>query len=86
MCVRGFSCRVRMDTQSSPYMAQTIPPEVGRYLTVNEVAGALSTDPKTVRRHIWSGRLAAVRFGGAIRISAAALEEFLVPAVEERQA
>lgn len=67
-------------------MAQTATPPVdlGSYLTVTEVATALRTDRGTVYRHVRAGRLAAVRFGGAIRIPVDALEEFLAPAADSR--
>jgi excisionase family DNA binding protein len=34
-----------------------------KLMTVNEVAKALSIDPRTVRRHAAAGHLAAVRVG-----------------------
>jgi len=46
-------------------------------LTVNEVAGILRCEHKTVRALISSGKLKAVRLGRALRIREMHLEEFL---------
>jgi excisionase family DNA binding protein len=54
-------------------------------LHVREVAAELGVSPVTVRRHIASGQLAAVRLGdhGRPRIRREALEAFLRPVEAE---
>lgn len=57
--------------------------------TVNEAAQRLKVHPITIRRHIKSGELRAVRAGRSLRIRASALEAFLQPEeplVQERRA
>lgn len=48
-------------------------------LTVQEAAGELRVSTMTVRRHIASGRLRAVRAGRAVRIERSALDAFVTP-------
>ena len=48
-------------------------------LTVQEVARLLRVSPITVRRHIASGRLAAVRAGRQVRVPRESLDAFLMP-------
>ena len=58
------------------------------WLTVAEVAAALAVRPRTVRRLIRSGQLAAVSTSplrGRLRISHEALEEFLRNAAVQSQ-
>jgi|SRR3990172_8088197 len=50
------------------------------YLTVAQVARRLQVHEITVRRHIKSGRLKAVRVGRGIRVREEELERFLQPA------
>ena len=47
------------------------------WYSVREVAGRLGVHPETVRRLIHSGRLAAVRDGRALRVSADSVAELL---------
>lgn len=58
----------------------------GVLLSVPEVAARLGVDVQTVRRHIHTGELRAVRLGGSpkshYRITPAALDAFLTPAEE----
>ena len=49
-------------------------------LTVEEVAAHLRLNHYSVRRHIRSGRLKAIRVGGRIRVRRQDLESFLQPA------
>jgi excisionase family DNA binding protein len=53
-------------------------------LTVHETATMLKLNPETVRRHIASGRLSAVRVGRRVRIPREAVEAFAVPVTPER--
>ncbi len=48
-----------------------------KLLTVSEVAERLRLHEMTVRRHIKSGRLRAIRAGGRIRIGESELDEFM---------
>ena len=48
-------------------------------LTVHETAAMLKLNPETVRRHIASGRLEAVRVGRRVRVRREAVESFLTP-------
>jgi excisionase family DNA binding protein len=52
-------------------------------LTVDEVAAELRIVPRTVRRAIEAGELAAVRIGGTrlLRVHRGALDDWLAPAV-----
>jgi excisionase family DNA binding protein len=51
------------------------------YFTVEEVAARLKVSRQAVYNWITEGRLRAVKAGRAVRISRAALDEFLQPAV-----
>jgi excisionase family DNA binding protein len=51
-------------------------------LTVDEVAKLLKISPITVRRHIASGDLSAVRAGRAVRVRRDSAETFLKPIVQ----
>lgn len=53
-------------------------------LTVNETAEMLRISPGTVRRHVASGKLPAVRIGRAVRLERVAVERVIHPAGEER--
>lgn len=46
-------------------------------MTIQAAAELLSISPWTIRRAIWGGQLRHTRFGRAIRIRAADLEEFV---------
>lgn len=48
-------------------------------LTVQEAAAILKVHPETVRRHIASGRLPAVRVGRCVRVPQEALEALAIP-------
>jgi excisionase family DNA binding protein len=48
-------------------------------LTVQETAALLKVSDGTVRRHVATGRLPAVRVGRLIRIRREAVERFLAP-------
>lgn len=52
-----------------------------RLLTVAEVAERLRVHPITVRRHIKSGRLRAVRVGRSVRVRESDVEALLKPAM-----
>ncbi len=52
-----------------------------RLLTVPEVAERLRVHPITVRRHIKTGRLRAVRIGRAVRVREADLQEYMRPEI-----
>lgn len=52
-----------------------------RLLTVAEVAERLRVHPITVRRHIKSGRLQAVRVGRSVRVRASDVQALLKPAM-----
>lgn len=47
------------------------------YLTVAQVAERLAVRPKTVYQQIWSGRLRAVKVGGAVRVAESDLADYL---------
>ena len=47
-----------------------------KLLSVVEAAGKLGLHPQTVREYIWTGKLAAVKFGKAWRIHPDELERF----------
>ena len=49
----------------------------GEMVSVKTVARLLGVDPQTVRRLIWRGELAATRVGRAVRVSKAALAQYL---------
>ena len=55
--------------------AKSTPPDT--FLTVNVVAETLHKDPKTVRRWIKAGKLAAVRLDGSYLIDQKDLDLFL---------
>lgn len=55
-------------------------------LTVDEVAKLLKVSPITVRRHIASGRLHAVRAGRNVRVPRESVEAFLTPVHQEEAA
>lgn len=46
-------------------------------LTVEEVADRLRCHPQTVRRFIWSGKLAHVKVGGMVRVPETALNRLI---------
>lgn len=46
-------------------------------LTVAQVAALIKMHPRSVRRHIAAGRIAAVHLGNAVRVPRAALEDFI---------
>ena len=47
------------------------------FMTIDEVAERLSVTPRTLRNWVARGDLPIHRFGGAIRVSATDLEEFV---------
>ncbi len=49
----------------------------GRLLTVSEVAEELAIHPKTVRRLVACGELAAVKIGAAVRVHPADVDAFV---------
>jgi excisionase family DNA binding protein len=49
----------------------------GRLLTVSEVAEDLAIHPKTVRRLVARGELAAVKIGAAVRVHPADVDAFV---------
>ena len=49
----------------------------GRLLTVSEVAVDLAIHPKTVRRLVARGELAAVKIGAAVRVHPADVDAFV---------
>jgi excisionase family DNA binding protein len=53
-------------------------------LTVNEVATMLRVSPLTVRRHIASGRLRALRVGRRIRVPRECVESAFYPAAKPK--
>lgn len=50
------------------------------YLTVREVAAIYKVNEITVRRHIRSGKLRAVKIGGRVRVEKEEVEHFATPA------
>ena len=50
------------------------------YLTVREVASMYKVNEITVRRHIRSGKLRAVKIGGSVRVEIEEVERFATPA------
>lgn len=48
-------------------------------LTVQEIAALLKVNPETVRRHIASGRLQAVRIGRHVRVRREAIDAMVIP-------
>lgn len=47
------------------------------YLTIEEVAKQLGVHPKTIRRYINSGKIAALKVGGSWRIQITAIDEYM---------
>ena len=56
------------------------PMPTNRYWTVDEVAAILRVSRWTVYRAVWAGNLEALKIGGRVRISEAALNEYLADA------
>jgi len=50
---------------------------IGRILTLDEVADFLKTSVKTVRRRVASGKLKAFKEGGRVLVLEAELEEYI---------
>jgi len=50
---------------------------IEKYYTVEEVAGLLKVDPRTIRTAIHADKLKAARVGRHFRISESALQEYL---------
>lgn len=50
---------------------------IGRILTLEEVADFLKTSVKTVRRRVASGKLKAFKEGGRVLVLEAELEEYI---------
>ena len=55
-----------------------------QYLTVKDVARMLKVSPTTVRRHIKSGKLKAVKVGGAVRVPEETLNDLREAPAEDR--
>jgi excisionase family DNA binding protein len=51
------------------------------YLTVREVAAIYRVNEITVRRHIRSGKLRAIKVGGRVRVEKSDVEQLAKPAV-----
>lgn len=60
-----------------PDAQQDVPPKLGRFMTVAEVARALRVSNMTVYRIIKAGDLAAVRVGRGYRIRAEDVRRYL---------
>jgi excisionase family DNA binding protein len=54
------------------------PSDSSEFLNINEAARYLGVNPRTIYRHVWSGKLPALRAGGLYRIRRSDLEAFLL--------
>ena len=53
------------------------PPSLEPLLSVQTVAGLLDVSPKTVYRHIWSGKLPHCKVGKMVRVKTSNLRHFI---------